>query len=77
MDVLRYTDMSINDISNVCGFANSAHFIRISMKLLGASPSDIRNSVREWDDAYFDEMKKRHQLVELLNSFKRDDVADM
>lgn len=74
--LLRYTDMSINDISNVCGFANSAHFIRISMKLLGASPSDIRTSVREWDDAYLDEMKKRHQLVELLNSFKRDDDAD-
>ena len=75
--LLRRTDMSINDISDMCGFANSGHFIRLSMKLLGASPSDIRNYVREWDNEYSDEMANRHQLAALLNSFKRDDDADM
>ncbi len=74
--LLRRTDMSINDISDMCGFANSGHFIRLSMKLLGASPSDIRSYVREWDSAYSDEMENRHQLAALLNSFKRDDDAD-
>lgn len=75
--LLRRTDMSINDISNICGFANSAHFIRISMKLLGASPSDIRAYAREWDGEYSDEMAERQHLMALLNSFKRDDDADM
>ena len=75
--LLRRTDMSINDISDMCGFANSGHFIRLSMKLLGASPSDIRSYAREWDSAYSDEMENRHQLAALLNSFKRDDDADM
>lgn len=74
--LLRRTDMSINDISNICGFANSAHFIRISMKLLGASPSDIRIYAREWEGEYSDEMAERQHLMALLNSFKRDDDAD-
>ena len=76
-ELLRYTDMSIKDISGLCGFANSGHFIRLSMKLLDASPSDIRSYVRKWDVEYLDEMKNRHQLAALLNSFKRDDDADM
>ncbi len=74
--LLRYTDMSINDISDMCGFANSGHFIRLSMNLLGESPSDIRNYVRDWENSYSDEIEKRRQLSAMLNSFKRDDDAD-
>ena len=68
--LLRYTDYSISDISQMCGFSNSAHFIKLCMRNLEASPSTVRESIRSWDETYCDDMLSRGNLKTLLNTWK-------
>ncbi|MCR5420744.1 MAG: AraC family transcriptional regulator [Lachnospiraceae bacterium] len=42
-ELLKFTDISLNDISNELGYADQSHFIRAFKKLKGITPGNIRS----------------------------------
>jgi AraC-like DNA-binding protein len=45
-DLLRHTDLSIDEIAERCGFANRYHFTRVFAKTLGQPPARFRSERR-------------------------------
>lgn len=51
---LRYSDLTMSEISNTCGFSNSAHFSKIISSTFRFSPTDLKKHLNDWDRTYHD-----------------------
>ncbi len=51
---LRYSDLTMTEISDICGFLNSAHFSKIISSTFRFSPTDLKKLLNDWDRKYYD-----------------------
>ena len=48
LEYLRYSNMSVSEIAEKCGFANASHLYRVCVRHFGMSPLEVRHACGKW-----------------------------
>ena len=65
LNKMRCSNLTMSEISDICGFSNSAHFSKTISSTFNLSPTDLKKVLNDWDSKYFDrhwESRKKNYL---------------
>ena len=74
-DLLTYTDLTVNDIASLVGFADASHLIKVFNEKLELSPSQYRKLYKARDDIFKEKDKSfGFELLSYINEHYTDDL---
>lgn len=77
VDLLRYTNKSIAEISDECGFSNNGHFTNVCTELFSMSPLALRRYFREWAKKHGQRMYEKSLNASWLYNWSEDELAEI
>ncbi len=76
-DLLRFTNKSISEISNECGFSNCGHLTNICNATFHMSPMALRKYFREWNLKYEEYLYNRTLDVSWLYNWTEEELSEV
>lgn len=77
VDLLRFSNKSISEISDECGFSNCGHFTNICTSTFDMSPIALRKYFRDWDMQYEDYLYKRTLDGNWLYQYTEEELSEV
>ncbi|MBR0462043.1 MAG: helix-turn-helix transcriptional regulator [Erysipelotrichaceae bacterium] len=75
VDLLTYTDMSLNDVAELVGFSDASHLIKVFTSRMNLSPSQYRDIYKAKDHIFKE--KDRSLSFEILNYINNNYTEDI
>jgi len=67
---IKFTDMPISEIADICGFANSGHLISVCTDFSGLTPLQLRAKFKEYAETYRNILQEHNKQMEKLNAWQ-------
>ena len=75
IDLLTYTDMSLNDISDFVGFSDASHLIKVFTPRMNLSPSQYRDIYKAKDHIFKEKDKSvSFEILSYINDHFTEDI---
>ena len=75
MSHIKFTDMPISEIADVCGFSNSGHLISVCTDFSGMTPLQLRARFKEYAETYRNILQEHTEQMRDLNAWQNDHWA--
>ncbi len=76
-DLLRFSNKSISEISDECGFSNCGHLTNICNATFNMSPMALRKYFREWNMQYEEYLYKRTLDLSWLYNWTDEELSEI